>query len=99
MENYTWRAVAADDLAALAALDAACAAADGPASVPAAVYRDLLDAPGAALLCASAGPAPAPLVAAGWVRLNGARADLGGKVHPAHRRRGLGTHLLRWSEA
>jgi mycothiol synthase len=96
--EYTWRAATSADLPALAALDAASTAVDGPASVPTIAYRELLDMPGASVLCATTGPPDAPLVAAGWARQNGERADLGGTVHPAQRRRGLGTHILRWSE-
>jgi ribosomal protein S18 acetylase RimI-like enzyme len=33
------------------------------------------------------------------VRLAGEQARLGGKVHPTHRRRGLGTRALRWTAA
>lgn len=99
MELYTWRPVAEPDLPALAALDAACRAADGPASVPAQPYDTLLTAPEVALLCATPEGSPDQIVATGWVQANGAQARLGGKVHPAHRRQGLGTHLLRWGAA
>ena len=98
IEKYTWRAVVEADLPALAALDAACLAADGPASVTWATYPGLLADPGAALRCATPAGAGAPIVAAGWARIDGARAWLGGQVHPAHRRQKLGTTLLRWSE-
>ena len=99
MADYQWRAVAERDLAALAALDAACRAADGPVSVPDPPYADLLAAPEAVLGCAAAEEPGAPLAAVGWVRVTGEQARLGGKVHPAYRRRGLGAHALRWAEA
>src|SRR5689334_6478655 len=97
MENYHWRAGQAADLEALAALDAACRAEDGPASVGEPTYATLLGAPNTALLCGTR-EGDAQIVAVGWVQVNGAQARLGGKVHPAVRRQGLGTHLLRWSE-
>ncbi len=98
MENINWRPVQAADLEALAALDAACRAEDGPVSVAGPSYETLLGAPDTALLCATREGNP-EIVAVGWVQVNGAQARLGGKVHPAVRRQGLGTHLLRWSEA
>src|SRR6476469_6981903 len=98
MEVYHWRPIEESDLPALAALHAACLAADGPASVPDPDYAVLLAAPATALLCATPGDGP-ELAAAGWVRVSGARARLGGRVHPGHRRRRLGTHLLHWGAA
>ena len=97
MENYHWRPVQPADLAALADLDAACRAADGPVSVADPSYETLLGAPHTALLCGTREGNP-QIVAMGWVQVNGAQARLGGKVHPAVRRQGLGTHVLRWSE-
>ncbi len=99
MDPYNWRPGAEPDLPALAALDAACRTADGPASVPAQPYAALLAAPEVTLLCATPESNPAEIVAVGWVQAKGVQARLGGKVHPAHRRRGLGTHLLRWGAA
>ncbi|HUS13988.1 MAG TPA: GNAT family N-acetyltransferase [Chloroflexia bacterium] len=96
MEGYTWRAVQETDLDALAALDSACLADDGPVSVPPPAYGGLTTAPAVSTLCATPAGADAPIVAVGWVQNRGGEAELGGKVHPAHRRRGLGTHLLRW---
>jgi mycothiol synthase len=98
MEAYTWRRGIEADLPALAALDAACRVVDGPASVPDPTYAGLLVAPNTTLLCAVGGDDPEHLAAAGWAQVNEGQARLGGKVHPDHRRRGLGTHLLRWSE-
>ena len=97
--GYSWRAPHESDLPALAALDAACLASDGPASVTWNTYPDLLAMPGATMLCAGPEGSEDQIVAAGWVLLRGDRAWLQGKVHPEHRRRGLGTHLLRWTEA
>ena len=99
MGAYYWRAVTEADLPALAVLDAACREADGPVSVPDPPYGELLAAPEAVLVGAAPDEAGAPLVAVGWVRVTGKQARLGGKVHPAHRRRGLGSHALRWTEA
>ncbi|MDQ2805385.1 MAG: GNAT family N-acetyltransferase [Chloroflexota bacterium] len=97
MQNYTWRAVQADDLGVLADLDAACRTADGPASVPEPAYAALLGAPATTLTCAvTADDTP---VAVGWVQGQAAQARIGGRVHPQHRRRGLGNGMLRWAEA
>ena len=46
-------------------------------------------------------PAPSggpELAAAGWVRVHEGQAWLGGQVHPAYRRQGRGTQLVRWAE-
>ena len=98
MLSYNWRPVQPADLPALAALDAACRAEDGPVSVGDPGYETLLGAPNTVLLCGTREGEP-QIVAVGWVQVNGAQARLGGKVHPAVRRQGLGTHVLRWSEA
>ncbi len=98
MEAYTWRAVQAADLAALADLDRACRAADGPASVPEPAYATLLTAPATALICAVRRDTAAP-VAVGWVQVEGAQARSGGRVQPDQRRKRLGTAVLRWAEA
>src|SRR5690242_8402590 len=98
MTNYTWRAVQDADLPALAALDAACRSSDGPVSVPDPAYSDLLAAPDTALVGVIPADDPGQIVAVGWTRSDGEQARLGGKVHPAHRRRGLGRAILRWSE-
>ena len=99
MDNYTWRPIRPTDLDALAQTHAACLAADGPVSVSYPGYRDLLDARNTELLCAVPAGGEEPIVAAGWVQVRGDQAMLAGTVHPAHRRRGLGTHLLRWTTA
>jgi ribosomal protein S18 acetylase RimI-like enzyme len=96
--NYSWRTPHESDLPALAALDAVCLATDGPASVTWNTYTQLLDMPGVAMLCAAPEGAEEQIVAVGWALERDDRAWLQGKVHPEHRRRGLGTHLLRWTE-
>lgn len=101
-DSYTWRALREDDLDALAALDAACWQADGEVSVPAPVYRRLLDMPDVRTLCVLAphdrdthDGQDNQIVTVGWVQSGGAQAQLRGTVHPLHRRVGLGTYLLR----
>ena len=49
-------------------------------------------------MCATLESDDGQIVAAGWAQASGQRARLWGKVHPDHRRRGLGTYLLRWTE-
>src|SRR5262245_35915415 len=95
MMAFSWRAPDENDLPALAALDAACLAIDGPASVTWNAYPELLGMPGAAMLCASPESAGEQIIAVGWVVLRGDRVWLQVKVHPEHRRKGLGTYLLR----
>lgn len=99
MDSDTWRPVTEADLPTLVALDAACVTADGPSSVPDPPYATWRDTPNVALICAVPEGAPNQIAAIGWAQGNGEQALLKGKVHPAHRRRELGTHLLRWSEA
>jgi mycothiol synthase len=99
LSDYTWRAAQETDLPALENLDAACRQADGPASVTWSTYRDLLAAPGLPILCATHNLTGPQIVAAGWAQDKGERVRLWGKVHPEHRRKRLGTHLLRWTEA
>lgn len=98
MPAYTWRPLTWDDLPALAALDQAVRAADGPISVHDPAWDHLLPDEATALI----GAVPeegAGLAAAGWVQAQGEHARIGGAVHPAHRRRGLGSELLRWAAA
>src|SRR5476651_738204 len=96
---YSWQPVSVTDLSALDALDAACTKVDGPQSVPSPTYPALLAEPATVMLCASANDAPHPIVAVGWVQIDGSQAKIGGKVHPDHRRRKLGSHILDWAEA
>jgi mycothiol synthase len=101
LQRYNWRAAEERDLPNLGSLDAACLTADGPASVRWTTYPEMLAVSGSTILCAITGDGSATgeqIAAAGWVRRSGKRVWLEGKVHPEHRRRGLGTHLLRWTE-
>jgi ribosomal protein S18 acetylase RimI-like enzyme len=98
MEEYIWREVGEGELGELEALDEACVDADGPASVVWDSYSDLIASREVAMLCARPARDDEHLVAVGWARLSMDRAWLGGKVHPKHRRKGLGTYLLRWTE-
>ena len=82
-----WRRLTPDDLGALVALDAAVKENDGEETVSDLV-GDALSADSA--ICVESG---ATLAGVGWV--NG--ATLGGRVHPGHRRRGIGTRLLNWT--
>jgi len=50
------------------------------------------------MLCATPDGDERRIVAAGWAQASGQRARLWGKVHPNHRRKGVGTYLLRWTE-
>jgi ribosomal protein S18 acetylase RimI-like enzyme len=96
MTAYTWRPLTPADVPALAALDQAARAADGPISVHDPAWEYLLDDLDTGLIGAE--PADGGLLAAaGWVQRLGDHARIGGTVHPAHRRRGLGTHLLGWA--
>jgi ribosomal protein S18 acetylase RimI-like enzyme len=92
---YIWRDARPDDLAALAALHEACVDADGPEIVCWSHFADLL--PSTPIQCAVA--PNGGIVAAGWARLKGEQAMLGGCVHPGHRGRGLGARLLGWSQS
>src|SRR6476646_976424 len=86
------------DLENLEALDQACLHVDGAASVTWATYEELLRSPGVPMLCATPDGDERRIVAAGWAQASGQRARLWGKVHPNHRRKGVGTYLLRWTE-
>ncbi len=104
-DSYTWRALRLDDLDALNALDMACQQTDGEVSVPTPAYRYLLDRPDVQTLCAIAPHDQVtrhghnnPIVAVGWIQPGETQTQLRGKVHPLHRRLGLGTYLLRWLE-
>ena len=79
----------------LHALDSACLAADGAELVRWDPYEALLAAPDTILISAAV---DGQIAAAGWLRANGSLARLGGKVHPEHRRKGLGSFALHWSE-
>jgi mycothiol synthase len=97
-----WRSIYPGDAPALATIDIACRRADGDTPIS--------DLPGDALRaavspqnCLCAVLAAGGLAAAAWVEERRRNDDepiyhLGGRVHPDHRRRGLGNHLLAWSE-
>ncbi len=102
--GLAWRSLKPTDVAAIAALATACLAADGGLSLGAteAYVREhyLRAQPGASIgaferngplvACAAAQPTHTP---------EEYRATIVGQVHPAYRRRGMGTFLLRWSIA
>lgn len=94
--EYTWRDAGPVDLAGLAALDDACFRADGPELVGWGAYQDQLAAADSSIACAVA--PGGELVGVAWARLGNAPAMLGGKVHPDHRRRGLGRQAVQWAE-
>ncbi len=93
---YGWRAWNESDLAALARLDTVCEQADGAPAVPGRPYHDLFDLPNIVTRCAVTDNGE--IVGAGWVHLN-EPAVLRGKVHPLHRRRGIGRALIDQLEA
>lgn len=104
LEGLVWRSVDRADLAALAELARACYQADGglsflfePEYLP---ERFFPDAPGAAL---GAFTPDRRLAACAAVRAGGdtttRRAIIAGMVRPDLRNRGIGTYLMRWSEA
>lgn len=95
--RYEWRDAQPDDLTGLAALDDACFQADGHELLAWGVYPELLVAPDASLACALA--SDGQIVAVSWAKLGSSPAMLGGKVHPLHRRTGLGVQALRQAEA
>lgn len=101
--RLVWRTLELTDKAALIDLDAACKAADGEEPVS--------DLPGDALkaaallsdntLCVAVRER---LAAAAWVTFSASidevqRIQLGGKVRPEFRRRGIGEALLSWAES
>lgn len=101
--RLTWRTLDLTDKAALSDLDAACKAADGEEPVS--------NLPGDALkaaemlsdntLCVAVRE---QLAAAAWVAFSASmneiqRIQLGGKVRPEFRRRGIGEALLSWAES
>lgn len=91
--ELTWRAALPADLAGLGELDMACYHADGPELVTWGVYNKLLSDPGAALACAVA--PGGEIAAVSWVGQSGGLPMLGGRVHPQHRRKGLGREAIR----
>lgn len=87
-----WRSLTTADAAALRQLDAACKQADG--------FEPVSDLPSAALNAPGTLAAfdRDTLAAVGWISdPSGEMVVLGGNVHPAYRRQGLGSRLLAWS--
>lgn len=104
--DVTWRALRAADVDALCELQLACAQVYGNRLEQLTDYAPALRADGDpttnATICAVRGDGT--MLAVGWARLELAvehelRALLAGDVHPALRRRGLGSFLLRWTES
>jgi mycothiol synthase len=104
LAGLVWRPITHDDLATLVQIAVDCQAADGglaflnqPSDL---LSRCFPDAPGAAI---GAFAAEAQLVAYGAVHLlrksDTERAEIVGQVRPEQRNRGLGTYLMRWSQA
>lgn len=96
--GFAWRDPALDDVAAFEAFNKACIQADGPSSVGGPGYSTLLNDQGVRMVWAVV-EATGEIAGLGWARPGSDRTWLGGKVHPDHRRKGLGTQLLRWCEA
>jgi mycothiol synthase len=94
--EYAWREAGPADLAGLTALDDACFRADGPELVGWGAYTDHIAAPGSSIACAVT--PGGDVVGVAWARLENVPAMLGGKIHPDHRRRGLGSQAIRWAE-
>ena len=94
--EYAWRAAGPADLAGLAALDDACFRADGPELVGWGAYQEQFSAGNASIACALT-PA-GDLVGVAWARMGQSPVMLGGKIHPDHRRQGLGSQAIRWAE-
>src|SRR5215212_2369204 len=102
--NIAWRPLEATDLTAISTLASACLAVDGGMplaasadfiegrylSAPAHAAIGAFDRSGRLVACAAAQLAEAPEEYRGLIV---------GQVHPAYRRRGLGTFLIRWSMA
>jgi len=102
--GLSWRALGSDDLAAIVELAAACHAADGglafmiePGTLKG---RYFPETPGAAI---GAIDADGSLAACTTIHLSSdagtQRATIVGQVRPERRGRGLGTYLMRWSQA
>jgi mycothiol synthase len=94
--QYTWRDAQPADLAGFAALEDACFQSDGPELVAWGDYQEMIAAPDKAVACATA--PDGRIVAVAWAKMGSSPAMLGGKVHPNHRRKGLGGEAVRWAE-
>jgi mycothiol synthase len=98
----SWRDLAAGDAPALRVLELACKQADGDEWVSRLV-EDAVSAASGAPGSAQCGCLGGQIAAAGWVSPGQETEEeqlyvLGGKVHPAYRRRGIGAALLGWAE-
>jgi len=103
--NLTWRALQPSDAPALLELLNACARLDGATRIPnlADCQRQLRSSRRLSTDSQAAFDQNGQLAAAGWNTYNEShsqvRAFLEGYVHPAYRRRGLGSALLHWQTA
>lgn len=103
LTGYVWRHIEATDTPAVCALATACAAQDGAAAARIAEYGTAMERGETGNRQPIVAQCPdGLLVALGWTApADGPseyRVVLDGRVHPAHRRKGLGAALLRWSE-
>lgn len=105
LPRHLWRAVYPHDMPAIGELQVACAAVYGNSVDELIDYVPVVGEQGKPpvgdSICAAG--ADGHLAAFGWVRVQDAgfeyRVGLFGEVHPAYRRRGLGTFVLRWTQA
>lgn len=106
--GYSWRALGPDiaaDAASLVALTAAADRADNNEilAVPVQQPGDLVSVDLTKIPTMSAITADGEIAGVAWITLEEGNteivASLHGRVHPAHRRQGIGSALLRWSEA
>lgn len=107
LAGYSWHAIDPNhpaDVSALAALTAAADRADNNEilSVPVQQPRDLVGIDLTNIPTMSAITADGEIAGVAWITFDEGDteivATLHGRVHPEHRRRGIGSALLRWSE-
>lgn len=94
--HYTWRAAQPTDLAGLAALEDACYQVDGPELIGWGAYQEQIASPDSSVACAVT--PSGEVVGVTWTRMSSGPAMLGGKIHPEHRRQGLGVQAIHWAE-
>jgi ribosomal protein S18 acetylase RimI-like enzyme len=94
--HYTWHDAMPSDLDGLKALEDACSQADGPELIAWGNYRAMIESPDGVVTCAKT--PDGQLAAVAWAKLGSSPAMLGGKVHPDHRRKGLGSEVIRQAE-
>ncbi len=104
--GHPWRPVRPGDLPAIRELQLACAEVYGNPADKLADYSQSMGKLGGppigdTICCVDP---EGRMIALGWVRTDPEgplenRTGLFGEVHPRHRRRGLGTYILRWTEA